>query len=82
MKTIVEIPVDIANEFTYNSNTYRISEKLEQYLVSNYPIVTNDKYNDWTNSCDMDSVIVIEYDDTIKFLDQKGKDITDYIKQI
>lgn len=81
MKMIVERPVDIGNEFSYNSVQYRISPTLKQYEVKNYPVLENGKYNNWTNDCEMDSVIVVD-DDSLKFLDQKGKDITNHIEQI
>lgn len=82
MKNIIEIPVDINNELCYNDNSYRISPNLAQYQVKNYPIKTNGKYNDWTNECDMDSVIVIDNGQSIKFLDQNGLDITNDIEQV
>jgi hypothetical protein len=82
MINIIEIPVDINNELCYNGIRYRVSPNLKQYEVKNYPIKTNDKYNEWTNECEMDSVIVIDKGDTIKFLDQNGQDITFDIKQV
>ena len=83
MQQIVEAPVDINNEFCYNGTCYRISPLLKQYEVKDYPVITNGKYNNWTNTCDMDSVIVIDYDSVrIRFLDQDGEDITDLIKQV
>lgn len=82
MKKIFEISVDIANEFCYNNNRYRVSPNLKQYEVKNYPHKTSGKYNEWTNECEMDSVIVIEQDSKIKFLDQNGVDITNDIEQV
>ena len=79
MKYIVERPVDIYNEFEYENIQYKISPTLKQYEVSNYPVLENGKYNNWTNTCDMDSVITIDNDGTLKFLDQNGTDITNYV---
>jgi hypothetical protein len=82
MKTIIERPVDITNEFCYNKVNYRISPNLKQYEVVDYPVVTNDKYNDWTNDSQMDSVIVVDVDGEIKFLDQSGTNITVFVEQV
>lgn len=82
MRNIIEVPVDISNELCYNEITYKISPNLKQYEVKNYPQLSNDKYNDWTNECEMDSVIVIDNDGVLKFLDQNGKDITKDVKQV
>lgn len=82
MKTIVERPVDISNEFTYNNQKFRISPTLKQYEVKDYPVKANGKYNDWLNTADMDSVIVIDNVDEVKFLDQDGKDITKFVEQV
>lgn len=81
MKTIIERPVDIHNEFSYNQLIYKISPTLKQYEVTNYPVYSNGKYNNWTNDCDMDSVILIDTNGEVKFLDQNGLDITKYISQ-
>lgn len=82
MKHIIEIPVDIYNEFCYNNRMFRINPNLKQYHVRNYPIRTNGKYNHWTNDCDMDSIIVINNGYKLKFLDQNGTDITSDIEWI
>jgi hypothetical protein len=79
---IIELSVDINNELCYNNIRYRISPNLKQYEVKNYPIAKGDKFNEWTNECEMDSVIVIEKEDSIKFLDQNGLDITKDIEQV
>lgn len=82
MITLVEKPVDIYNEFTFNNNTYKINPTLKQYEVSNFPILENGKYNNWTNNCEMDSVIIIENNEILRFIDQNGNDITNYVKQV
>lgn len=82
MKKILEVPIDIYNQFCYNMTNYRVCPTLKQYEVKNYPIKTNDKYNEWTNCCEMDSVIVIDNNGVVKFLDQNGKDISNYIEQV
>lgn len=83
MKEIAEKPVDINNEFKYKGNTYRISPLLKQYQVKNYPVKNiNGTYNNWTNECDMDSVIIVDNGESIKFLDQKGKDVTLNVEQV
>lgn len=82
MKNII-IPVDIENEFCYNNSRYKVSPKLIQYEVKNYPNSDlSDNYNDWTNESEMDSVIIIDYGNKIEFLDQKGKNISKYIRQM
>lgn len=82
MKNIIERPVDIYNEFIYKDSTYKISPTLKQYEVSNYPVLENGKYNNWSNNSSMDSVIVVDNDGIIKFLDQNGKDITNYVSEV
>jgi hypothetical protein len=79
MKLIIEVPVDIHNEFTYDSNTYKISPTLKQYEVQNYPLKENGKYNNWTNTSEMDSVITIDKDGILMFVDQNGSDITEFV---
>lgn len=81
-KIIKEVAVDTTNEFSYKNVKYRISPVLKQYEVVNYPLITNGKYNNWTNESDMDSVIVIDNKGEIEFLDQDGKDITTFVEQI
>lgn len=82
MRNIIEVPVDINNELCYNNNSYRVSPNLKQYEVKNYPLDTSGKYNEWTNECDMDSVVIIDNGKSIKFLDQNGLDITSDIEQV
>jgi hypothetical protein len=82
MKTITERPVDVSNVFSYNDTSYLISPNLKQYEVKDCPVLNNGKYNNWTNSCLMDSVIVIDSNSVLKFLDQDGKDISNYIRRV
>lgn len=81
-KIIKNVPVDISNEFEYSGGTYSISPMLKQYEVKNYPVSTNGNYNNWTNEAEMDNVIVIDDGVKIKFLDQDGNDITQFVTQI
>ena len=82
MKIIQERPVNISNEFSYKEDKFRLSPTLKQYEVKNFPVLSDGKYNNWTNEAEMDSVIVIDNDGDMKFLDQNGKDVTNHVTQV
>lgn len=81
-KKMLTKSVDINNEFWYNNSIFKINKDLESYKVHNTPKkLSNDKYNEWTNEAQMDTVFIIEDGEDVHFLDQLGRSITEYVSK-
>lgn len=78
IKKMLTIPVDIYNQFCYNDSIFQIDENLRQYKVKK----SSDGNEDWENEATMDSIIVVDDDEVLKFLDQNNKDISKYVKLV
>lgn len=63
--------VDTENVFIYKNKKYRVNSDVKSYKVHNKPRkLSNGKWNDWTNECEMDCIYVIECNGKTHFFDQ------------